>query len=571
MQYQPLPNAPSSNNQSLGQVLIEANLITMEQLRQVQEMEKRGNKRLGSILIDNGLVNPASLAMALSLHLSLPLIDLKRHLVQAEALRRIPEETARKQNLVPLDIVDGALAVVMEDPTDIEVIEELTARSGMRIMPMVGVRTDIHAAIDLNYRVKDEIEREIAEFAPAMELMVTKEQPLAADIVDQDPVVRSVDLMLEQAFRDRASDIHIEPDRDVVKVRYRIDGELREMLSLPKGSHMSLVSRVKVLAGMNIAERRRPQDGQFSVMFGDEEIFFRVATSDTTWGEMIVLRLLGRADTIMDLPGLGFLPNPLETFSKMIQSPFGMILVSGPTGSGKTTTLYAALNQLDRHGLNIMTIEDPVEYNFPGINQIQVNQAANIIFASGLRGIMRLDPDIIMVGEIRDIETAKTATQSALTGHLVLSSIHANDAPGALVRLANLGVERYLLVSAVVGIVAQRLIRCICPHCKILVQPTPEERAFYKAVMSEELTHCYAGEGCNFCGQTGYLGRTGVFEVMGLGEAIRQLLLQGASAAEMKTEAISQGMIPMKQDGMLKVQQGITTPSEVIRNVYTLD
>ena len=562
-------SAPPSS-QSLGQVLIEANLITTEQLHQAQEMEKNASKGLGNILIDNGWVNAESLAMALSMHLSLPLIDLKRHLVQPEALSSIPEETARKQHLVPLDIVDGALAVVMEDPTDLEVIEELTARSGMRILPMVGVRSDIHSAIDLNYRAREAIEREIAEFVPSADVVVTEEAPPIADMVDQDPVVRSVELMLEQAFRDRASDIHIEPDRDGVKVRFRIDGELREILSLPMGSHPPLLSRLKVLAGMNIAERRRPQDGQFSRRFNGEDIFFRVATSDTTWGEMVVLRLLGRSDTILDLPGLGFLPEPLASFSKIIHSPFGMILVSGPTGSGKTTTLYAVLNQLDRQRLNIITIEDPVEYNFPGINQIQVNRTADIIFASGLRGIMRLDPDIIMVGEIRDSETANTATHAALTGHLVLSSIHANDAPGALIRLADLGVERYLLVSAVVGVVAQRLVRLICPHCKVLADPTSDERAVYKTEMGEVLAQSYVGEGCNFCGQTGYLGRTGVFEVLAVEDTIRQLLLQGASTTEMKAEAVRHGMTPMRKDGMLKVKQGITTPSEVMRNVYTL-
>ncbi len=569
MAYQSSANNPLPS-QSLGQVLLDSKLITAEQLRRAQEMENASGKRLGSILIDNGWVNSESLAMALSLHLSLPLIDLKRHLVQAEALQSIPEDIARKRHLVPLDIVDGALAVVMEDPTDIEAIEELTARSGRRVLPLVGVRADIHSAIDLNYRARDEIEKEIAEFAPSVDYALPEEMALVSDEIDQDPVVRSVDLMLEQAYRDRASDIHISPDRDGVKVRFRIDGAMREILSLPKGSHLPLLSRIKVLADINIAERRRPQDGQFARTFDDEEVFFRVATSDTTWGEMVVLRLLGRSDTILDLPGLGFLPAPLTSFNSMIRAPFGMVLVCGPTGSGKTTTLYAALNQLDRDELHILTIEDPVEYNFPGINQIQVNRAAGIIFASGLRGIMRLDPDVIMVGEIRDSETANTAVQAALTGHTVLSSIHANDAPGALIRLADLGVERYLLVSSVVGIVAQRLVRQICPHCRIDKEPTLQERAAYRDEMGQELVSCYIGEGCNFCGQTGYLGRTGVFEVLTVGDSIRELLLRSASASEMKAEAARRGMIPMRRDGMMKVKQGVTTPSEVMKNVYTL-
>ena len=307
MAYQSSTSNPLPS-QSLGQVLIDSKLITAEQLSQAQEMEKTTGNRLGSILIDNGWVNSESLAMALSLHLSLPLIDLKRHLVQPEALQSIPEDIARKRHLIPLDIVDGALAVVMEDPTDIGAIEELTARSGRRVLPLVGVRADIHSAIDLNYRARDEIEKEIAEFAPTIDYALPEEMSLVSDEIDQDPVVRSVDLMLEQAYRDRASDIHISPDRDGVKVRFRIDGAMREMLSLPQGSHLPLLSRIKVLADINIAERRRPQDGQFSRIFDGEEVFFRVATSDTTWGEMVVLRLLGRSDTILDLPGLGFLP-----------------------------------------------------------------------------------------------------------------------------------------------------------------------------------------------------------------------------------------------------------------------
>jgi len=309
---------------------------------------------------------------------------------------------ARKYHLVPLDIIDNSLAVVMEDPTDITVIEELTTRSGMSILPMVGVRDDIATAIDLSYKASHEIEESLAQVARRAETPREREGPRRAQLTADDPVVRSVDMMLEQAVRDRASDIHIEPTREAVFVRYRIDGMLQQVLTLPRGTHGPLLSRIKVLAEMNIAETRRHQDGQFSAMFNEAEIFFRVATNDTTWGEMAVLRVLGRADTILSLPGLGFPPESLMVLRKMIQAPFGMILVAGPTGSGKTTTLYAAVDELDRKQLNIMTIEDPVEYDFGGVNQIQVNRAAEITFPSGLRAIMRLDPDVILVGEIRD-------------------------------------------------------------------------------------------------------------------------------------------------------------------------
>jgi general secretion pathway protein E len=560
-----------TTNVPLSQVLVEASLISPEQLQQAQQLQQEGKGSLGTILVDSGWVSPESLAMALSLYLNLPLIDLKRHAVQPSVLRHVPEEIARKHHLIGLDVLEGALVVVMADPTDFQVIEELTARSGMQIMPMVGIRDEIDTAIGLNYKASGEIQRQLAQLAPTFDQAAEREGPRRIEVTAADPVVRAVDMMLEQAVRDRASDIHITPTQESVVVRYRVDGLLQPSLTLPRGIHQPLLSRIKVLAEMNIAETRRHQDGQFSVMFGDAEIFFRVATSDTSWGEMAVLRLLGRSQETLDLAALGLPPESLKSVRKMLHAPFGMILVAGPTGSGKTTTLYAALNQIERQQLNIMTIEDPVESDFNLINQIKVNRPAGITFASGLRAIMRLDPDVIMVGEIRDHETADVATQAALTGHLVLSSVHANDAPGALFRLANLGIERYMEASAVLGVIAQRLVRRICPHCKAQVTPTPEEQAAYRAEMKEELAHFYSGQGCNFCRQTGYIGRIGVFEVLVMGESLQELLMAPASAAELKSEAIRQGMIPMRRNGMLLVRHGITTPGEVIRNVYSLE
>ncbi len=557
--------------QHLGKVLLDAGLITEEQLDEACQAQADGQGSLSSLIAEKRWVTPESLAMALSLHLNLPLIDLTRHAVQPEVLAQVPEAMARKNHLIPLDMIEDELAVVMEDPTNIRVIEELTARTGKRIMPMVGVREDIETAIDLNYKASRSIAESLAQIASGVEEQGADLGPRSVELTAEDPVVRSVDMMLEQAVRDGASDIHIEPIRDSVIVRYRIDGMLQQVLSLPRGTLAPLLSRIKILSDMNIAETRRHQDGQFSVRFGEDEIFFRVATSETTWGESAVLRILGRAEAIMNLPGLGMATDTLRRFNRMIQAPFGMILVSGPTGSGKTTTLYAALDELDRHQQNIMTIEDPVEFDFSGINQIQVNRAADITFASGLRAILRMDPDIILVGEVRDPETAAVATQAALTGHLVLSSIHANDSPGALFRLANLGVERYMIASSVIGVVAQRLVRRICEHCRTETQPTIEERAAYKEALGEELTTAFAGLGCNFCRHTGFRGRVGVFELLVIDDAMQQLFMQESSAAELKAEALRQGMIPMRQDGMLKVKAGITTPGEVIRNVFTMD
>ncbi len=566
----PAPATANQDHPSIGQVLIHAEVISKETLNRALDIQGQGDgRRLGTILIENGWLKPESLAMALSVHLNLPFIDLKRHRIRPEAVQMIPEELARRHRLIPMDIVDETLAVVMEDPTDIQVIEELQAVTGGSVKPMVGVSNDIQAAIDLNYTSNQQIVREVSSFAPSpgtAELAeLTGVEPEAPD-----PVVRAVDLILEQAVRDRASDIHIVPDHTIVRVRSRVDGVLQETLNLPKGSHTPLLSRLKIMAGMNIAERRRAQDGQFSKYVEGEETFFRVATSDTTWGEMAALRILGRSELIYELPELGLRQESIEALRRLVRAPFGMVIVCGPTGSGKTTSLYASVNQLDREQRNVMTIEDPVEYNFPKVNQIQVNRAADITFATGLRGIMRLDPDVILVGEARDGETAEAATQAALTGHMVLTSLHANEASGALYRLNHLGVERYLIVSAVLGIVAQRLVRRVCPHCKLSREPNEEERRLFSEELDEVPEQVVKGEGCNYCGHSGYLGRTGVFEIMAMDDEIRSSFMSGSSAAEIQGVAKEMGMVTMRQDAMMKVRDGITTAEEVRRNVATL-
>lgn len=551
-------------------MLLDSKLITEAQLDQALETQQSGDpRRLGTILIDEEWLNAESLAMALSIHLNLPFADLSRESISPEVLKIIPEHIARRYHLIPFEVNNGSLSVVMEDPTDIRVLEEISALTGMNIKPSVGVGMDIESAIDLYYKSNQEIEREVAEFSGAVD---TRDLDLDAGVEIEDPVVRAVDMILEQAVRDRASDIHIVPDHHAVRVRYRVDGMLRDALSLPRGSHYQLLSRIKVLADMNIAERRRPQDGQFSLEIGSEETFFRVATSDSTMGEMAAIRILGRTESIIHLEKLGMQQDTLARFRRVIKSPFGMVLVAGPTGSGKTTTLYAALNQLDRQRYNIMTIEDPVEYNFKGISQIHVNRAADITFASGLRGVMRLDPDKIMVGEIRDQETAQAAVQSALTGHLVLSSIHANTAAGTFFRLTHLGVDNYLVNSSVLGMVSQRLLRLTCKHCSVKkTELKPIEEEVYQRVMGEPLRIYTGGEGCTYCGGTGYQGRIGVFELLLVNDQIRQMFSQGASASEIEQVAIEQGMTSMLKDGMMKVKQGVTTPGEVLRNVYSID
>jgi general secretion pathway protein E len=561
---------PSITNKTarktLGERLVEENLITPEQLEGALALQRQRGEKLGDILINQGLVKAEKLATVLSIHFNLPLIDLKRHTVQPYALQLIPEDMARKHSLIPLDIINDALVVVMADPEDIRTIEDVKAQAKMKVEVALGVRSDIERAIDLNYRSSGEIEKQVGRFSPA----ATDKKDVTAAPTIKTPVAETLDLLIAQAVKDRASDIHIEPQEDRLRIRYRIDGILHDMYSLPLNIHMSLISRVKIMAEMDISEQRRPQDGQFSIKLGGNEVDIRAATMETPYGERVTLRILDKSLALFTLAELGFLPDALKKYRTMLGSPLGMILVSGPTGSGKTTTLYASINELDRNERNIMTIEDPIEYSFMDINQAQVNAKAGITFASGLRAIMRHDPDVIMVGEIRDIDTVTTAIQAALTGHLVLSSIHANDAVGVLFRLLDLDVEPASISSTLIGVVAQRMVRRICTHCRTPYHPPAEEQRAFEKEMGEDMTTFYHGTGCNLCANTGYRGRTGIFELLVMSEEIRKMLRSQASASEIRAQAIAEGMTTMRRDGMLKVKEGITSVSEVLRSVFAI-
>ena len=562
---------PSPDHNYLGEKLVEAKVITAQQLRQAQQLQEQSDKRIDQILVELDLVSVEEVARLRSGQLNIPLVDLRKCQVQSEALRLIRESTAREYNVLPLEVTAGGLKVAMAEPEDIQAVENLSAQARMRIEPVLATADDIQEAIEVNYRLCAEIERQISQLTIQEVSAVITEHRLLADELAEKPLPRAVNLLLQQAVRDRASDIHLTPQEDRVRVRFRIDGILHDMMSLPVSIHEALMSRIKILAGMNIAERRRPQDGHLSIMVADRNIDIRVASTDTIYGEMVVLRVLDKSRALFTLSQLGLMADSLARYRQMLGSPYGMILIAGPTGSGKTTTLYASIDELDREQRNIMTIEDPVEYHFKDINSIQVNARAGVTFASGLRAILRLDPDVILVGEIRDADTAKTAVQAAITGHLVLSSIHANDAVGALSRLRDLGVEPFFVSTAVIGVASQRMVRRICPHCRALVEAPMEEGLAYQRELGEKQSHFYYGTGCNFCANTGYLGRTGVFEFLSLNEPIRRLLVAGASEKDIRAEAIKAGMVPMSHDGMRSVKQGITTPCEVIRNVFTID
>jgi len=565
-------DATVSLGKRLGHMLVEAGLLSEHDAEQAVIGAAESGRKLGVYVVENGLVTAEALAMTLSLQLGVRFLDLLRVEIQPEALRLIPADFCREYVLIPVETDGRTLLVVMSDPGNMQVTEELRSMTGLEVKVAVGIPDEIRRAINIRYRVSSEIEREVGLARPAqLSVQVQSEQQELDFQLSQTPIVRTADLLLEQAVRDRASDIHLEPEEDSLRVRLRIDGVLHEAMRLPKAIQAPLVSRFKVMAGMNIAERRRPQDGQISTEVEGKHVDLRAATSDSSHGEMMVLRVLDKSVSLMSLRDLGFSPAALDRHVRLLRSPFGMVLVSGPTGSGKTTTLYASVNQLNDAERKIITIEDPVEYQFAGITQIQVNEKADITFATGLRSLMRLDPDVILVGEIRDSETARIASQAALTGHLVLTSIHANDAVGVLMRLAHLGIEPFLAASSLVGVVAQRMVRRVCTYCAAAAEPSVEEQGAFEAELGEALTTMKRGAGCNFCAGTGFMGRVGVFEVLTLNDEVRKLMLAGASAAAIREQVIADGMVPMRRDGMIKVKQGLVTPSEILRSVYSIN
>jgi general secretion pathway protein E len=491
-----------------------------------------------------------------------------RHAPQPEALQLIPEVMARRYGAIPLAISGNTLEVAMADPTDIFALEAFTALSRMRIKPVAASPDAVREAIDFNYKGYGEIEKQLSRVNVPDDASAER---LAFSTDTDAPLAQALNLIIEEAVKARSSDIHIEPEEDRLRVRYRIDGTLQDLMSLPLNIHLALVSRIKILADLNIADRHRAQDGQFSVSAKGREIDIRVATSPTVTGEMAVLRLLDKSVAALGLAELGMLPESQAKYEAMLKIPYGMILTSGPTGAGKTTTLYASINSLDSLERNIITIEDPAEYRFKDINQIQVNHQAGITFASGLRSILRLDPDVIMVGEIRDAETANIAVQAALTGHLMLSSVHASDSSSVLSRLIDLDVEPFLIASAVIGVIGQRMVRRVCPDCSHPIEAPLIEQMAYEKEMGEKRTEFVYGTGCKSCAYTGYMGRVGIFEIMAMSDTIRKMVTSRVSSSEIRAQALKEDMTTMMNDGMRKVKKGVTTPSEVLRNAYAGD
>lgn len=547
----------------LGLMLLEAGLITEEQLKSA--LESQNGRSLGRVLVDLGFVSESDIAHTLADKMHLQFVDLSATDIDPHAVTTVSEDISHKYNLLPIGFEDNRLIVAMSDPANIFAIDDLRIVTGREVQPVVATESDLNSALNKLTEMDKSVEQ-IVDSATEEDTVVETGEEAEEEEADNAPIVKLVNLIITEGARERAGDIHIEPQEKDVRIRFRIDGVLHEIMRSPKKVQNGLVSRVKILAGMDIAERRVPQDGRFGVTIDKRSIDFRVATLPTIHGEKVVLRLLEKENVLISLDELGFLPQTLGQFKSSFSKPYGAILVTGPTGSGKTTTLYGALAILNVPEKNLITVEDPVEYRLAGLNQVQVNVRAGMTFAAGLRSILRHDPDIVMIGEIRDQETALIAVESALTGHLVLSTLHTNSAAAGLTRLTEMGIEPFLISSAVDCIVAQRLARRLCRECRQEYTPSVEslEKAGFP-LQGKAAPKLYKAGGCKKCNNTGYKGRVGVYEALLVSDTIERLTVERATSDVIHKVAVEEGMITMRGDGLEKVRQGMTSIEEIMR------
>lgn len=568
-----MPNqtAQTNNGTTIEDILFKEGLLSPDQLSALKLESINSGQPVDKILTQHNMVPLDKITRAKAQLLNVPFIKLEGKAIGADVLNLVPEPAARRYKIIPFEKQGEELWVAMEDPLDIQIIQFVEKRSGMRIKPFLALPEDILKAIGDQYsqNLTSEVTSALNEVRS-----VSPEQDLqqGPEIIREAPVANIINQLLEYAIKTRASDIHIEPQEDRTRVRYRIDGILQEKILLPKGVHDALISRIKILSVLKIDEKRLPQDGRFTFTYGKDEVDLRISTVPTVFGEKVVMRLLPKTSGAPTLLELGLRGVSLKALEGQLLRTHGIILICGPTGSGKTTTLYSVLSKISTTRVNVVTIEDPVEYQIPGVNQVQVNPQVGLTFASALRSFLRQDPNIIMVGEIRDTETADLAIQAALTGHQVFSTIHTNSASGAPPRLLDMGVEPFLLTSALNAIVGQRVVRKICPHCRVQFDAPSEvveniKQALGKFIPSSQtnIMKLSKGQGCSFCSKTGYLGRIGIFEVLVISDPLAKLILEHASAQAIEELATSSGMITMKQDGYLKVLEGITTLEEVLR------
>jgi len=562
----------------LADILISGKLVDKAQLDKALAVQKKSGGSLSKILVDEGYISQKSLMVALSHQLSIPPIDLSKYKIDSQVVRLIPEKVARQYSLIPISKIGTALTVAMADPLNIFAIDDLKTLTSFKIEPVIATEDDIKEALHTAYAAHAQ-EQEIANILQGsgldedVEVLTEEEEKVDVGEVSEEslkaPIVKVVSLMINEALKRRASDIHIEPCEKFLRVRYRIDGTLHEALTLPKKNQNAIIARLKIMSKLDITETRAPQDGRFTINFEGREIDFRVSVLPITYGGKVVLRALDKTSLSIGLDKLGFLPGPLKTFTTALTKPYGMILITGPTGSGKSTTLYTIISQMNSVERNIITLEDPVEYELEGITQIHTRPEIGLTFASGLKSVLRQSPDIIMVGEIRDFETADIAIKASLTGQLILSTLHTNDAAGAITRLIDMGVEPFLVGSSLILTSAQRLMRKICPSCKV-PEDIPRNVLERIGLNFDELQKrgakvFYKGAGCPRCNGTGYYGRIAILEAMLIDDTIRDMAMRKASSDEIKNYAVKQGMMTLRDNAMENFINGITTLEEALR------
>ncbi len=553
----------------LGEILLDEGLVTEAQLLAAIDEQTMRNTSLGRTLVELGFLSESDLVRALAAQVGMEYVDLDEFAVDRAAVSLVPGALCRRYTVLPIAIREGELILATANPGDVVATDDVRTMSAMPVRCVIAAYDNVQRAIDRFCRADDEMENLSSAFEEEA-TDVEADLSRMGDFVDDDaPIVRYVNLLVTQAITDRASDIHIEPTEKDLRVRYRIDGVLHEVQRSPKNVQAAVISRVKIISDIDIAEKRKPQDGRMSVMHAGRKIDLRVATLPTVWGEKIVMRILDNSTASLDLRDLSFLDHNYAVYHESYTKPYGMILVTGPTGSGKSTTLYATLNAVSKPEINVITVEDPVEYRLPNINQVQVNPKAGLTFAGALRSILRSDPDVVLLGEIRDHETAQIAIEAALTGHLVLSTLHTNDAPSAITRLIEMGIEPFLVGSALDCVVAQRLTRRLCEKCKQPYQPSPQEMesAKFPWLPGEPVPELFRPAGCAACSKTGYRGRMALHEVMRVTEEIERHAVSHSSSADILTTALKQGMISLRDDGWLKVIAGQTSIEEVLRVV----
>lgn len=555
------------NRRKLGDILVDAGKISKEQLEYSLELQKKRGDKLGKILVDEGLLSEDDVLQGLEFQLGVPRAALERYYIEPGIARLIPESLARRHNAIAIKKYNEVLTVAMSDPLNVFAVDELKLVTGYKIQPAIASEDDIRSAVEFYYG-RQTAEKAVEDFEKEYKVEKSAEPDKELlDHVNNAPVVRLVNSIIEQAVLSRASDIHIEPRQNDLRIRFRIDGELHDIMATPMDTHGSVVARIKIMSNLNIAERRLPQDGRVKMDASGRNLDLRISIMPTVFGEKVVVRLLDRGSFMMTKKQLGFTQENIRLYDKLLKAPCGIILVTGPTGSGKTTTLYSALKELNDSTANIITLEDPVEYTLEGINQVQVNPKAGLTFAGGLRSILRQDPNIIMVGEIRDEETAKLAVRAAITGHLVLSTMHTNDASGSVVRLIDMGVEPYLAASSVMGVISQRLVRKVCPDCRKGYKPGADELKLMGLGGGDGIT-LYKGQGCSSCNGTGYKERTAVHEIMTITGRHRDLINRRASSDKLARLSAELGMKTLKDNCAELVKTGITTVEEMIKVVY---